>query len=153
VATPSRSPVWRDAWLLKRLIRIAVLLVAPVSAALALAGDWDRINLFLNGAWPPWVSNVANVVQIGSPVVALLTMWLIRAARSRTTVPDEGVAARLLGLLALLLPARDRERFVGEVLANMAGLRWRQRVGELLSVAAAVPGLAVIVRWARRRGG
>jgi len=27
----------------------------------------------------------------------------------------------------------------------------RQRVGELLSVAAAAPGIAVIVRWARRR--
>jgi hypothetical protein len=54
--------------------------------------------------------------------------------------------------LALLLPARDRERFLGEVIANMAGLRWRQRIGELLSVAAAAPGLAVIVRWARRRG-
>jgi len=37
---------------------------------------------------------------------------------------------------------------VGEVLANMAD--W-QRVEELLSVAAAVPELAVILRWARRR--
>jgi hypothetical protein len=33
----------------------------------------------------------------------------------------------------------------------MADLRWRQRVRELLSVAGAVPGIAVIVRWARRR--
>jgi hypothetical protein len=65
--------------------------------------------------------------------------------------PDGGAAARLLGLLALLLPACDRERFVGEVLADIAGLRWRQRLDELLSVAGAVPGLAVIVRWARRR--
>ena len=60
------------------------------------------------------------------------------------------MAARLLGLLALLLPARDRERFVGEVLAYMAELRWRQCVGELVSVAAAVPGIAVILWWARR---
>jgi hypothetical protein len=56
---------------------------------------------------------------------------------------------QLLG--EVLLPARDRERFVGEVLANMAELRWRQHVGELLSVTAAMPGIAVIVRWARRR--
>jgi hypothetical protein len=60
------------------------------------------------------------------------------------------VAARLLGSLALLLLARDRERFVGEVLADIADQRWRQRVGELLSVAGVVPGLAVILRWARR---
>jgi hypothetical protein len=40
---------------------------------------------------------------------------------------------------------------VGEVLANMAELRGRQRVGELVSVAAAMPGIAVIVWWARRR--
>ena len=79
-------------------------------------------------------------------------MWLTRVARPHgTEAGDRGVAARLLRLLALLLPARDRERFVGEVLANMAELRWRQRVGELVSVAGVVPGLAVIVRWARRR--
>jgi hypothetical protein len=97
------------------------------------------------------VSNVANVVQIGG-VIALLALWLARAAQSRSTQPREsGVAARLLRLLALLLPARDRERFVGEVLGNMAEMRWRQRIGELLSVAAGMPGIAVIVRWARRR--
>jgi len=51
-----------------------------------------------------------------------------------------------------LLPSRDRERFVGEVAANMADRRrWGQRLEELLSVAAAVPGLAVVLRWARRR--
>ena len=53
--------------------------------------------------------------------------------------------------LALLLPARNRGRFVREVLANMEDRRrWWQRVEEMLSVAAAVPGLAVILRWARR---
>jgi hypothetical protein len=62
------------------------------------------------------------------------------------------VAARLLRILALLLPARDRERFVGEVMADIADLRWRHRVEEMLSVAGAVPGLAVILRRARRRG-
>lgn len=74
-----------------------------------------------------------------------------RLARSQRTDLGAGVAARLLGLLALLLPAHDRERFVGEVLANMAELRWRQRVRELLSMARVVPGLAVIQWWARRR--
>jgi len=55
-------------------------------------------------------------------------------------------------LVALLLPARDRERFVRDVLGNMGDRQlWWQRVDELLSVAAAVPGLAVILRWARRR--
>jgi hypothetical protein len=59
---------------------------------------------------------------------------------------------RPLGLLARLLPSRDRERFVGEVQANMADRhRWWQRLDELLSMAGAVPGLAVILRWARRR--
>jgi hypothetical protein len=56
-------------------------------------------------------------------------------------------------LLALLLPPRDRERFVGEVMANLADReRCWQRLDELLSVAGAVPGLAVILHWARRRG-
>jgi hypothetical protein len=37
-------------------------------------------------------------------------------------------------------------------MANLADRqRWWQRVGELLSVAGAVPGLAVILRWAWRR--
>jgi hypothetical protein len=98
------------------------------------------------------LAGVANVVQIGVPAIALLALWLTRVVRTRSTEPAGGAAARLLGFLALLLPARDRERFVGEVLANMAGLRWRQRVDELLSVAGTVPGLAVILRWARRRG-
>lgn len=97
------------------------------------------------------MSNVANVVQIGSPTIALLVVWLTKVVRSRSIEPGAGAAARLLGLLALLLPSRDRKRFVGEVLANMASLRWRQRAEELLSVARAVPGLAVILRWARRR--
>ena len=98
----------------------------------------------------PRVSNVANVVQIGTPI-ALLAVWLTEVRQARSTEPGAGAAPCLLRLFALLLPARDRERFVREVLANLANLRWRQRVGELLSVAAAVPGLAVIRRWARRR--
>ena len=64
----------------------------------------------------------------------------------------DGAAAWILACLALLLPARDRERFVREVTANMADRqRWWQRFEELLSVAAAVPALAVILRRARRR--
>jgi hypothetical protein len=139
------------AWLLKRLAYLAALVAIPTSVIVALARDWSRVPAFLNGAWPPWVSNVANVVQIGSPAIALFALWLTKLARSRRTEPRAGVAARLLGLLSLLLPARDRERFVDEVLANMAGQRWWQRLDELLSVASAVPGLAVILRWARRR--
>jgi hypothetical protein len=43
---------------------------------------------------------------------------------------------------------------VREELANMADRqRWWQRLNELLSVAAAVPGLPLILRWARRRPG
>jgi hypothetical protein len=44
------------------------------------------------------------VVQIGSPAIALLALWLARAARSRGTEPASGAAARVLRLLALLLP-------------------------------------------------
>jgi hypothetical protein len=99
----------------------------------------------------PWVGSVANVLQIATPI-APLAVWLTKTARPHSTEPGTGPAARLLRLFALLLPARDRERFVGEVLGNMAELRWRQRVGQLVSVAAAMPGIAVIVRWARRQG-
>jgi hypothetical protein len=81
-----------------------------------------------------------------------LARLLPAAARSRSAEPGSGVAVRVLSLLALLLPARDRERFVGEVMANLADRhRWWQRLNEMLSVAGAVPGLAVILRWARRR--
>jgi hypothetical protein len=139
------------AWLLKSLLRLAALVAVPAGAAVAVAHNWPRIADVLNGTWPQWVSNVANVVQIGGPAVALLAWWLTRVAQSRSTEPGVGVATRLLRPLALLLPARDRERFVGEVLADIADLRWRQRVEELLSVAGAVPGIAVILRWARRR--
>jgi len=66
--------------------------------------------------------------------------------------PHHGGQQLRLGRLAVLLPARDRERFVCKVLANLADrMRWWQCVEELLSVAAAVPGLAVVLRWARRR--
>ena len=137
-------------WLLRRIIRLALLTAISTSVVVALVRGWGQVGEFLNGAWPPWVSNVANVVQLGG-AIALLALWLTNATRARSIDPGRGAAARLLGLLALLLPARDRERFVGEVLGNMAELRWRQRVEELLSVAAAVLGLAVIVRWAWRR--
>jgi hypothetical protein len=57
----------------------------------------------------------------------------------------------LLSLLALLLPARDRERFVIEA-TEMVGNRTRwQRLNQLLSLAGAMPGIAVVLRWARRR--
>jgi hypothetical protein len=139
-------------WLLKRLVYLAMLVAVPLGFAVALAHDWSRVSAFLDGAWPPWVNNVANVVQIGSPAIALVALWLAKVVRSRSAEPASGVAARLLGFLALLLPARDRERFVGEVLANVADRqRWWQRLDELLSVASAVPGLAVMLWRARRR--
>ena len=138
-------------WLRKRTMYLGLLVSTPVTAMVALVLAWNRVVEFLNGGWPPWVSNVANVFQIGGPIVAL-AWWLTKTARSRIAPPAEGAAVRALRLLALLLPTGDRERFVGEVQANMAELpRWWQRVEELLSVAGALPGLAVIVRWARRR--
>jgi len=98
------------------------------------------------------VGNVANALQITTPIAAALVWWFTRTARTRSTARTDGLAARVLRLLALLLPARDRERFRGEVLANLADRqRWWPRLEELLSVAGAVPGLAVILRWARRR--
>ncbi len=89
--------------------------------------------------------------QITTPIVGP-AWWLTRAARSRSTESGGGVVVRLLRILALLLPPRDRERFVREVMANVADRRrWWQRLEELLSVAAAVPGLAMILRWTRQR--
>jgi hypothetical protein len=68
------------------------------------------------------VGNVANALQFGMLVVALV-WWINRHLRSRITVPADGAVVRLLRLLALLLPARDR--FVGEVMANLADRqRW-----------------------------
>jgi hypothetical protein len=50
------------------------------------------------------------------------------------------------------LIAGSEEGIATNILASLAELRrWWQRVEELLSVAAAVPGLAAILRWARRR--
>jgi hypothetical protein len=64
-----------------------------------------------------------------------------RAARSRSNTSANGAAVRALRLVALVLPARDRERFVREVVANLSDRhRWWQRLDELLSVAGAVPG-------------
>jgi hypothetical protein len=141
-----------SSWLLKRVVYIALLVSLPPGLAVAVVITWNRVVAFLNGGWPLWVGNVANVLQITTPIVAALIWWIAKTARSRSTEPGDGVMVRLLGFLALLLPARDRERFVGEVMADMADRgRWWQRVEELLSVARAVPGLAVIVRWARRR--
>lgn len=108
--------------------------------------SWNRLVRFLNGGWPQWVSNVADVVQIITPIVAA-AWWLTRTVRSRRTECSEADSVRVLRVLALLLPARDRERFVREVMANTVECRrWWQRLRELLSVAAAVPGLAVILR-------
>jgi hypothetical protein len=140
------------AWLLRRLVRLAVLVTMPTSVVVALAHDWSGVLAFLNGPWPPWVSNVANVLQIGSPAIALLAVWLARAARSRSSEPSSGAATRVLRLLALLLPSHDRGRFVGEVTATLVDFpRPWQRAKQLLSVAAAMPGITVILRWARRR--
>ncbi len=137
----------RRAWLLKRRVYLGCWWPYRRASSWRWASDWNRIAAHLNGNWRPWVSNVANVVQIGSPAIALLALWLTKVARSHSAAPAGGAAARVLRLLALLLPARDRDRFVREVVANMADRqRWWQRLEELLSVAAAVPGLAVILR-------
>ena len=141
----------RGTWLVRRLVYLGLLVTLAVGVVVALVRDWSRVVGFLNGTWPQWVSNVANVLQIVA-LVAGVAWWLTRAARSRSGARNESSSVRVLRLLALLLPARDRERFVREVVANMADReRWWQRLDELLSVAAAVPGLAVILRWARRR--
>src|SRR5579859_4539759 len=98
------------AWLLKRFVYLALLLAGPLLAVPVLVRDWSRIAAFMNGPWPQWVGNLANVVQIGSPAIAFLAVWLARAARSRRAEPGAGAAGRLLGILSLLLPVRDRER-------------------------------------------
>src|SRR6266536_1453183 len=129
-----------------------MLVAVPVSVAVAGVLAWNGVIEFLNSDWPRLVGNVATVLQIATPVAAFLAWWLTRTARSRGGAPTGGAVACVLRLLALLLPARDRERFVREVMANMVDRqRWWQRLEELLSVAGAVPGLAVILRWARRR--
>ncbi len=139
------------AWLLKRVVYLGVLVAMSMSAAVVLLHDWNRVVGLLNGSWPQWVTNVANVLQIARPGAAL-ACWLSRAARSRSPAQSEGGWVRVLRCLAWTLPSRDRERFVREVMANMADRqRWWQRLQELLSVAAGLPGLAVILRWARRR--
>jgi hypothetical protein len=107
----------RGEWLLKRLVYLGWLVAVPMGGAVALLRDWNRVPAFLNGNWPPWVSNVVNVFQIGGPIVALAG-WITRAARARRTEPGDGTAVRLLRFLALLLPARHRDRFVGEVLTK-----------------------------------
>jgi len=117
-----------------------------------IARRWNGVAALLNGAWPPWVSNVAKSVQIASPAIAFLALWLTRVARAHSTEPAPGTAARLLRLLALLLPARDRERFVGEVLRNVAGLRWRQRARGAAVGGGRRAGAGVDRAVARRRG-
>ena len=71
-------------------------------------------------------------------------------SRSERVERDRAVAVCPLSVLAL--PPLAREHSVNEVLANMAdpAAVWL-RLEELPSVAAAVPGLAVILRWARQR--
>ena len=150
------------AWLLKRLLRLAGLAAVPTSAAVALVRDWTRIAALMNGTWPPWVSNVANVVQISSPAIALLAVWLTRTARARSTEPGTGLAASLLGLLALLLPAGDRERFRGRGAGEHGGLAmaWARRgaavgggcragVGGDPAVGAAAAGVTMSATWCR----
>lgn len=74
------------------------------------------------------------------------------ATTSATAGSYTGNGASRASSPRLLLPARDRERFVREVAANLAdGQRWWQRVEELLSVAAAVPGIAVPFALIHRR--
>jgi hypothetical protein len=138
-------------WLLKRLAHLGLLVTVPVSGIVAVMLSWNRVVGFLNSDWPPWVGNVASLLQIATPIVAIA--WaLTRGPRSCDAEPAEGGIVRVLRVLALLLPAHDRDRFVREVVANMADRqRGWQRLRELLTVAGAVPGLAVILRWARRR--
>jgi len=81
------------AWLLKRLAYLALLVAIPAGIAAATAHAWSPVTEFLNGGWSPWVGNVASALQIGTLIVAL-AWWLTRTARSRTTAPTEGAAAR-----------------------------------------------------------
>ena len=45
---------------------------------------------FLNGDWPTWVSNVANVFQIVGPIIALLAWRVTRSARAGSAAHAEG---------------------------------------------------------------
>jgi len=138
-------------WLLKRLARLGLLATVPLSMIVAVLHGWNRVAEFLNGGWSPWVGNVANVLQIAAAIAAL-TWWLASIACPRGNPSAGGLAVQLLRLLALLLPSRDRDRFVREVTATLADFpRSRERIRELLSVAAAMPWIAAILRWARRR--
>ncbi|HXM59140.1 MAG TPA: hypothetical protein VOB72_27325, partial [Candidatus Dormibacteraeota bacterium] len=73
--------------------------------------------------------------------IAAVGRWrCLEGKRYDTVASKHGIATCL-----------DRDRFVREVRAILADYEPRQRLNELLSVAAAVPGLAVILQWARRR--
>ena len=97
---------------------------APVPLAVRLCRDHSSGDVERYQASLSWIRGDYPLVDLAEGALAL---WITRAARPRSTEPGVGMAARLLGLFALPLPTRDRERFVGEVLANMADLRWRQR--------------------------
>src|SRR5207302_2051589 len=113
LGAPPRPHVMGSSWLMKRVARLAMVAAIPATVAVASVLAWNRVVEFLNGGWPLWVGNVANVLQIAGAIAAL--SWaLTTAARSRSTTSTEGAAPRVLRCLALLLPSRDRERFVGE---------------------------------------
>lgn len=142
----------KSAWLLKRAAYLAVLALAAASLVGLLALGWSGVAAILNGGWPAWVNNLASISQIALALVALVSWCVAKIRRTGIAKPGDGAAAWLLALLSLLLPGRDRERFVGEVMANLAYSRRRwERTKELLSVARAVPGIAA-TQW-RARGG
>jgi hypothetical protein len=137
------------------------LAAAGMSAVTPLVLRLSGVATILDGILHPWVNNLATLSQIAVAVVVVvgtlgaLGSWcLARIKRSGLVKPAKDSSRTELVCLGQLLPSRDRERFVREAMANMADRqRWWQRVEELLSVAAAVPGLTVILGWAQRRRG
>jgi hypothetical protein len=73
--------------------------------------------------------------------------------QSSLTRRDDRVAARVLGGLALALPAAERPRFVAEERGNLADCeRWWQRVDRLTLLAIEIPRLAWTLRRETWRG-
>lgn len=53
---------------------------------------WNWLTAALNGTWPAWVSNVANVLQVATVFVAALAWWSARSSRSRGVAQRDGSA-------------------------------------------------------------
>ena len=65
-------------WLLKRAAYLASLVLAGLTVVVVLILGRSAVAVILNGEWPVWMNNLANLSQIGLVLIGVMVWCLTK---------------------------------------------------------------------------